>query len=208
MTATDIPTRPIHPANQRRRINVLRALFLAAMPLVLVGYPLWPALPAAALHVTGTIMIFAAILGRFWATLYIGGRKNDQLLQDGPYSICRHPLYLFSVIGITGFGLALESLMLACLFGLAGAAVLHDIATREERFLQARFGAVHDTYRARVPMIRPRLSHFHSAAQVQVRPQLLWRNGRDALVFLAALPLAEAIDLTHRMGHLTLLALW
>ncbi|CAM3378213.1 isoprenylcysteine carboxylmethyltransferase family protein [Paracoccus nototheniae] len=208
MTATDFTARSIPPADQRRRINVLRGLFLAALPLVLTGHPLWSALPAAALHVTGTILIFVAILGRFWATLYIGGHKNDRLLQDGPYSICRHPLYLFSIIGIAGFGLALESLMLAGLFGLAGAVVLHGIAMREERFLRARFGAAHDAYRARVPMIRPRLAGFHSAAQVQVRPHLLWRNGRDALVFLSALPLAEAVDLAHRAGHLTLLGLW
>ncbi|MFN3525447.1 MAG: methyltransferase family protein [Paracoccus sp. (in: a-proteobacteria)] len=208
MTATDFQTRSVRPANQRLRINVLRGLFLAALPLVLLGCPRWSPAPAAALHVTGTMLIFAAILGRFWATLYIGGHKNGRLLQDGPYSVCRHPLYLFSVMGITGFGLVLESVTLAALFGLAGALVLTTIARHEERFLRARFGAAHDAYRAAVPMIRPRLSGFCTAAEVTIQPRLLWRNGRDALVFLAALPLAEAIDLAHRSGHLDLLGLW
>ncbi|WP_410216920.1 methyltransferase family protein [Paracoccus sp. (in: a-proteobacteria)] len=208
MTATNFPIHAARPANQRLRISILRGLFLAGLPLVLLGFPLWSAAPAAALHVMGTILIFAAILGRFWATLYIGGHKNGQLMQDGPYSVCRHPLYLFSIIGIVGFGLVLESITLAALFGLAGVLVLTTIALHEERFLQARFGASHEAYRAAVPMIRPRLSDFRTAEQVTIQPRLLWRNGRDALVFLSALPLAEAIDLAHRSGHLHLLGLW
>lgn len=208
MTATCFPTRAVRPANQRRRINVLRGLFLTGLPLVLLGDPVWSAVPAAALHVAGTMLIFVAILGRFWATLYIGGHKNGQLMRDGPYSVCRHPLYLFSIIGIVGFGLVLESLELAALFGLAGWLVLATIARHEERFLRARFGASHDAYRASVPMIRPDLSGFRTAEHVTIQPRLLWRNARDALVFLSALPLAEAIDLTHRSGHLHMLALW
>lgn len=199
---------PVRPANQRMRIAVLRLLFIAASPLILIGHPLWSAVPAALLHLAGTICILVAVLGRFWATIYIGGRKNDRLLRDGPYSVCRHPLYLFSVIGIAGFGLLLESLVLAGLFGLAGWAVLARIAGREERFLRSRFGADHAAYCAAVPMIRPRPSGFRTAPEVVFQPRLLWRNGRDALVFLAALPLAEAIDLAHQAGHLRILALW
>src|SRR5262245_36841884 len=43
-------------------------------------------------------LTFAAGAGaRFWATLYIGGRKERELVTDGPYSLCRHPLYLGSL---------------------------------------------------------------------------------------------------------------
>lgn len=208
MTMLDHAVHPVRPANQRIRIAILRLLFVAALPLILLGYPLWPAMPAALLHLAGTICIFCAVLGRFWATIYIGGRKNDQLLHDGPYSACRHPLYLFSIVGITGFGLLLESLVLAVLFGLAGWFVLASIAQREEQFLRSRFGADHAAYCASVPMLWPRLSGFRTAPEVSFQPHLLWRNGRDALVFLAALPLAEAIDLAHQTGHLAILALW
>ena len=64
----------------------------------------------------GLAAIIVAIVGRAWCSLYIGGRKNAQVMQDGPYSICRHPLYFFSTIGATGFGLLLDSLLLAALF--------------------------------------------------------------------------------------------
>lgn len=208
MTMLESPALPVRPANQTRRIAIMRLLFVAALPLILLTHPRWPTGPAALLHLAGTICILAAVLGRFWATIYIGGRKNGQLLRDGPYSICRHPLYLFSIIGIAGFGLLLESLTLAALFGAAGWLVLALIVRREERFLRSRFGADHMAYCNGTPMLWPRPSAFRTAPEVTMQPHLLWRNGRDALVFLAALPLAQAIDLAHRGGHLAVLALW
>jgi len=122
------------------RNAVLRLLFLMALPLVVLGHPRWSEGPAAALHIAGTFYMFAAILGRFWATLYIGGHKNGRLTREGLYSLCLHPLYLFSIIGITSFGPFLESLTLALLFGVTVAIVLTLIAHREERFLNARSG--------------------------------------------------------------------
>ena len=31
---------------------------------------------------------------RLWATLYVGGRKGRVVVCEGPYSLCRNPLYL------------------------------------------------------------------------------------------------------------------
>src|ERR1700759_4235786 len=41
---------------------------------------------------------------RFWATLYIGGRKPDVVVDEGPYSVCRNPLYLGSLLIAVGAG--------------------------------------------------------------------------------------------------------
>ena len=40
----------------------------------------------------GISLIVAAILGRMWCTLYIGGRKSAEIVQTGPYSMTRNPL--------------------------------------------------------------------------------------------------------------------
>src|SRR6266545_8257978 len=50
---------------------------------------------------------------RFWATLYIGGRKSDFAVNEGPYSICRHPLYLGSVLLVLSGALFLKSIVFA-----------------------------------------------------------------------------------------------
>ena len=130
----------VAPANQRLRLNVLRLAFVAALLPMLWGYTRWAEGPAAILHLAGTLCVFAAVLGRFWAILYIGGRKNADVMRDGPYSLCRHPLYLFSTLGVVGFGLLLQSLTLAIGFGGAALLVLSHTARAEERFLRGKFG--------------------------------------------------------------------
>ncbi len=50
----------------------------------------------------GISLIVAAIIGRMWCTLYIGGRKSAEIVQSGPYSVTRNPLYVFSSIGAVG----------------------------------------------------------------------------------------------------------
>src|SRR5262245_34324764 len=53
----------------------------------------------------GIVFIVFCILGRTWSSLYIGGRKIEEFVQSGPYSVMRNPLYLFSCIGAIGVGM-------------------------------------------------------------------------------------------------------
>ncbi|AXC48638.1 isoprenylcysteine carboxylmethyltransferase family protein [Paracoccus suum] len=208
MSVTADSNHTITPANQRLRIAVLRILFvLAALP-ILLGVPVWHGAALSLVHTLGTLTIIAAVLGRFWAILYIGGRKNATVMQDGPYSLCRHPLYSFSIIGVVGFGLALGSVVLAVALGALAAAVLWLTARREERFLRAAFGPAYDAYAAHVPRLMPRLSNFHTPPRITVDLSVLRRNLADALVFLTAIPLAAAIQAMHAAGYGAAFRLW
>lgn len=198
----------VRPANQRLRIAVLRLMFIAAAVPLLLGVPLWGPVPAAVLKVAGLFGIVTAVLGRFWAILYIGGRKNAEVMQDGPYSVCRHPLYLFSTIGVAGFGLMLGSLVFAAALGLLAFAVLSFTAAREERFLRATFGQAYGDYAARVPRLMPRPGLFRTAREVTFRVGTLRTNLADAAVFLSAIPVAEAIRLAHEAGLLRGFRIW
>jgi len=60
------------------------------------------------LELVGYVLIVLATLGRIWATVYIGGRKDEELCQDGPYSISRNPLYVFSLFGAIGIILSAQ----------------------------------------------------------------------------------------------------
>lgn len=197
----DTPRRKAPPL-QRYRIATLRVLFAAAAVPILLGASQWSGAPATALHVAGVLCVVAAVLGRFWAILYIGGRKDAGVMQDGPYSVCRHPLYLASTLGVIGFGLLLGSLVLAA--GLGGMVwlVLSRTARHEEAHLRARFGAAYDAYAARVPRMRPDPRLFRTPAEVTFSVAQLRRNLADAMVFLATIPLAGAINLMHGAGVL------
>lgn len=189
-------TAAVLPANQKRRINTLRAVMLVMVPLVLFtrpGLPLGEGVMDL-VESTGMLLVIAGVLGRFWSILYIGSRKNALVMQDGPYSMCRHPLYLFSTLAVFGFGLMLGSLILTVLMTTLVFLVLSDIARREEAFLRAEFGPAYDAYAARTPRILPRLRQFSSPATVTFDTGTLRRNFFDALVFLSLIPVSELTE--------------
>ncbi|MFJ1292630.1 isoprenylcysteine carboxylmethyltransferase family protein [Paracoccus yeei] len=179
------------PFNQKIRIAALRLVFATLLPLVAFTETRWGVAGGMALETLGILAIFVAVLGRFWAILYIGGRKNAAVMQDGPYSICRHPLYLFSTVGVVGLGLMLGSLTLAAILGGTAWIILSLTAAREEQFLRATFGRRYDAYAARVPRMWPAWHLFRTENRITVDIGTLSRNTADALVFVALIPLAE-----------------
>lgn len=197
------------PFNQRIRIAVLR-LFgaIVLVPLLLLTRPLAAAGPLRdILWLLGTLLVVAGVLGRFWAILYIGTRKNKEVMQAGPYSICRHPLYLSSTLGVAGFGLLLGSVTVAALMALAVFAILYLTAGREEAFLRQQFGQAYADYAARVPRILPRPALFSTPAQITVDIKPLAMTWADALVFLGFLPVALMVDWLRAAEWLPMLTL-
>jgi protein-S-isoprenylcysteine O-methyltransferase Ste14 len=193
------------PVNQVIRVNLLRAAFLCTLPLMIFTHSAWPDELQEVLEIIGLTCVIGAVLGRFWAILYIGGHKNNSIMQEGPYSICRHPLYLFSTFGVVGLGLMLGSLVLTVVLGVLTFMILSITAKKEEAFLRHKFGPTYDAYAAVVPMILPRLSGFRSEASIVVSVSHLRQNLMDALVFLLFIPLAE---LLREVAHLPVLPIW
>lgn len=196
------------PADQVLRITILRIVFVLMLPLIFFSRSAWPELMFEALEVTGLALVITAVLGRFWAILYIGGHKNQMVMQDGPYSVCRHPLYLFSTLGVLGLGFMLGSIVLTLVLGGLTFAILTTTARREEAFLRGTFGAAYDAYAARVPMILPRPSGFQTAPMVTFSVAHLRGNLFDALVFLAFIPLAETKELLAKFAVLPTFPIW
>ena len=79
----------------------------------------------ALIEKAGLALIVICILGRTWCTLYIGGRKKRELINKGPYSVVRNPLYFFTTIGAAGIGGggSFESFLGGFFTGCLGAAV-------------------------------------------------------------------------------------
>lgn len=153
-----------------------------------------------AIEILGLVLIGVAILGRTWCTLYIGGRKANEVVDTGPYSVSRNPLYLFSFVGAFGIGAETGSLVVAFAVMAAVFAVFVPVVKGEERALAALFGPAYDAYRARVPRFGPAFSLWRDMEAVTVRPALLWQTLRDGLVFYLVVPCFEVVDLLQAKG--------
>lgn len=202
-------TQRTQPFNQRIRIRALRIVGIGLLlPLILLTRPMletgWP---RDVTHLLGTLLVIAGVLGRFWAILYIGTRKNKLVMQYGPYSVCRHPLYLASTLGVAGFGLLLGGFVVAAVLTLVVFAILNATASREEAFLRGEFGTAYEDYAARVPRILPRFSGFQTPGEISVKIISLQTTYADALVFLGFLPLAMLIDWLRELAILPMLTL-
>lgn len=198
------------PGRERIRINVLRTAFLLFLPAVVFTRSAWvePEWVYEVIESLGMLLIVCGVLGRFWAILYIGGRKNDMVMQDGPYSICRHPLYLFSTIATVGFGLMLGSFILAAVFGGMVLLILSYTAKWEESWLRQAYGAAYADYARRVPMIVPNPALFRTEENVTFSVSQLRRNLNDALVFLMLIPLSEFMEWLKEIEAVPSIPLW
>jgi protein-S-isoprenylcysteine O-methyltransferase Ste14 len=153
----------------------------------------------------GIAAIIVCILGRTWASLYIGGRKIEQFVTAGPYSVTRNPLYLFSIIGAAGAGAQLGSVLPALIFGLLAWIVFHFVVLQEERLLASRYGAEFEAYMTRVPRYLPNPKLWGDSPTLTVMPPRMLRTFADATVLLVSVPLAESFERLQNIGVLPVL---
>ena len=154
---------------------------------------------------TSLAFILLAIVGRTWCTIYIGGRKKHVLVADGPYSLCRNPLYVFSIVGVTGIGLATHSILIGLGLGLAFWVVFDRIVRLEEVYLAQHHGAAFAAYCAAVPRWRPHVAGWRNAQSVEVYPERIVVTFREAALMLVALPLLELVEWAQGSGWLPVL---
>ena len=147
-----------------------------------------------AVEALGLALIVLAIVGRAWCSLYIGGRKKAEIVDRGPYSVTRNPLYVFSFIGAFGIGAQTGSLVIGSVFAIATVLVFLRTVGREETWLTEHFGAPYAAYCARTPRFWPNPARWRDAEELTIRPAFFLRTLRDGLTFLAAIPVMEGIE--------------
>jgi protein-S-isoprenylcysteine O-methyltransferase Ste14 len=153
----------------------------------------------------GIVLIVVCILGRTWASLYIGGRKIEELVQTGPYSVMRNPLYFFSFLGAAGVGMQVGSVSLGLICASLAWLVFYLVVLQEEQVLAARYGAAYSDYLARVPRFWPKPSLWHDEPTLTIRPPRVLTTFADALVFLLAVPIAELFEYLQETGAIPVL---
>lgn len=154
----------------------------------------------------GMALIVVCIVGRAWCSLYIGGRKKAEIVDRGPYSLSRNPLYVFSYLGAFGVGAQSGSVTVAIVFTLIAMAIFHATILREEAWLRTAFGQPYLDYMARTPRYGPHFGRWRDAETIEVKPRFFLTTIRDGLIFLLAFPLFEAIEVAQQQGWLPVLA--
>ncbi len=191
------------------RIAFSRMLILLWMTLLLFSHHRWidGGLMDRSMTWMAVILIGLAMLGRIWCSIYISGYKNRELVYRGPYSLCRHPLYFFTFLGVIGIGLTTESLMLTILLALFYWLYYPAVMKEEEVALTALFGKNYTSYCRKTPRFFPNFKRFRQADSFLVNPALLQRRLWESFWFLMAFPIAGIINYMHLHDCLPILFL-
>jgi protein-S-isoprenylcysteine O-methyltransferase Ste14 len=188
----------------------LTALLLAVV-LLLVAVaekPLSTGAAAGVLPWLGFVLVVLAALGRIWASSFIAGRKDRDLVTAGPYARCRNPLYAWSWLAMVGIGLASRSLGVTIALAVCFAWLYARAARREEAFLAETHGEAFRRYAATTPAFLPRPAAQALPASWTIHPAIFAKSFVDAASLLGFYALVRIADLAQQSGWLpTLLQL-
>ncbi len=121
-------------------------------------------------------LYLAGLTFRFWATLYVGGRKNSVVVAEGPYSVCRNPLYLGSFLLAVASGLFIKSWAFAVGILYVSLRYILIRVPAEKKQLKERHGEHYVQFCRRVPRFIPSFSLFHTPPEITVSIKKLWRE--------------------------------
>ncbi len=175
----------------------LRLAGAAVAPLLFLvtpyGHP--DGMATETIKLLGVVLILAAVFGRTWCTLYIGRKKRETLVTIGPYSLSRNPLYVFSMLGACGIGMATGSAMMGALIAGITFVILSAVVRHEESELLSTFGEPYKAYMDATPRWLAFRSNWRDADEIAVSPPLVLRTFRDSSLMLLCLPLFELIEI-------------
>jgi protein-S-isoprenylcysteine O-methyltransferase Ste14 len=164
---------------------------------------------ATFLFSTGLGLAAIGATGRIWCSFFISGLKDGELVTEGPYSISRNPLYVFSSIGLVGVGLSTETLTYPLLFLVIFGLYYPGIMAREERRLEELFGESFRQYRQRVPRFWPNAGLYSEPTSWTSNPRLFRRHILSDIWFVWIAAIIELVEGLINVGWLPhLLTLW
>lgn len=183
------------------RIRLTQALYVGLLLAVaLSGGRTFEAAAGLAAQAAGFALVVAGTLWRMWASVFIAGRKDVELVEAGPYARCRHPLYFGSLVAASGLGLSTRSLTLAIAVPLSMAALAALAMRREERLLAGLFGSQWQGYRRRVPALWPRSGRIPATVRRDIDVEVYFKAFLDAATVFGLWLLVVALDGLRAMG--------
>lgn len=178
------PVRKRWLERQRARIGMAVLVPLIALSAV-SGAPIaddsWTGVVVQAL---ACLLFIAGGACRFWAMLYIGGRKGRVVVSQGPYSIVRNPLYWGTFLMTLSLLVRLGNVtsIIGCL--AVGSLYVCVTVPSEERRLASKHGEAFRDYCRRVPRFWPKISGFSTSEVIDVDVACLANEARRAAVWM------------------------
>ncbi len=136
-------------------------LGMMSAPRVLEG-----TLAAWGLNALGWSFFTAGVAIRLWATLYIGGRKAKGVVELGPYSVCRNPLYWGTLFVLVSAVLLFKSAIFGAGLVIPILIYMWGVVPAEEAYLTEKLGDEYLDYCSRVPRWWPRFSRYASPEDI------------------------------------------
>lgn len=189
----------------RLRLRLTRLLAVCILLAFALGTPYWTvkhSILEKSLFLIGLALASFGAAGRAWATSYISGQKMKRLVKSGPYSLCRNPLYFFSMLLGIGFGFCTETLTIPILIAVALSLLYYFQIKREERQLLPLFGEEYEIYRENIPAFFPSFRHYMEPEEITISPRLLKRGLFGIAFLLLLIGVFELLESLHQVGIL------
>jgi len=150
-------------------------------------------------EIVSYLLVAVATVGRLWCGIYVFGRKSKVLCMDGPYSICRNPLYIFTFLGALGVATASNRLALIVGFAFIYCFYYFLVVKFEEKRLSQLFGREYEAYCARVFRFWPNFRNYRSRPHIEINPHILMRAMVKGMWFFGLVFALEIIESLKRV---------
>ena len=183
-------------ALNKNRILYSRAAFVIMFGIVLLTRQFWGNENPIheILDMLGAVLVGICAIGRVYATAFLGGFKNEDLITYGPFSVVRNPLYTCTLIGVIGVALMSNHISIMIALPAMFIFMYQGLIAREEAFLTETFGETYLAYKNSVPRLIPKVSLYNAPETVSMTPKFLKKALGDAIWWFLPLPIFELIE--------------
>jgi len=193
---------------RKTRVFIMRCLLTACGVMAFFVAPAHPLGPWASFAFLwgGYLLVMVGLGIRLWASLCIAARKSKAVVDEGPYSLCRHPLYVGTTLIALGAGLCFENLVVFLMVLLIVLPVHLAVAIQEEKHLRELFGEAYDEYCRTTPRFWPSFRSYREQTELNLPQRSIRRALIDATAVLAIAPGGQLVAILHQTGVLP--AVW
>lgn len=189
---------------RKMRTTLTRLYVIFLLILAIISTSKWKSdeITGSAFFLIGAILAGVATIGRIWCSMYISGYKSRNLITIGPYSLCRNPLYFFSMLGGIGVGLSTQTLTIPLLVLVVFALYYPNVIQREQKRLSELHNDKYEEYCKKTPCFLPSFNLFNEPNKYIMNPIIFRKSMFDNLWFIWLIGIAELIEGLHHVHAL------